>query len=300
MARLMALIAITHIAALTLLVLFKEARYFIQIYPMLYYFVGIAAERAYEKIDRENGRVWRLATAAIAIITLGLILRGTSGEAANFSDSEYRNDVIIRMGQYVRDHSDARNKILFIGEPILINPGNLNLTEDDGINREFYYRFSTNANAIDYYSDRRSYSLFPFEPTPAVKDRPNPGDLMLLGPSSAAPVTTIFPIQRLANFERKNEENGAAIFVDTFSHARLQAAKGAKLQLQGGNQLYLIWDIILRNQAHIFMDAAPLPPAPAITAPPLAVATDDVSGLLLIPLDAPINSFETRPDFSLK
>jgi hypothetical protein len=301
--RLLTIIAAIHLFVMTVLLVNREARYFLQIYPAFYYFVGVAIKRGgllwSEPSAPSTSRRARFIAAAVALIVIAGVLRGTAAEARSFTDESYRNDLLIRLGRYVKDHTEAQNRVYWVGNWFGISPKSPAAEERSFFNRDFYYTFHANASALAYYANRQSSTISYINPPQEKIDKPGQGDLIVLNlnepDSENLNPVRVYSFEGFRNFERDAAESpraDEAIFIETRKRTRLSLVKRSEgFEVRGEGAPFLIWDISLKKYGSIFMNAMPLPQLPGLLRSSAPIEANDLDSLTVIPLGTPQNLF---------
>ncbi|MEW6735490.1 MAG: hypothetical protein AB1489_29635 [Acidobacteriota bacterium] len=298
--RLLIIIFVIHLTVMTVLLLHREARYFLQIYPVIYFFIGLALKRSIELWSRSGvavrGYYMSIVGVAITLSLLVSVLYGTATEVKSFTDSCYRDDLIIRLGRYLNRELAPHQKAVWLGGYHNLLPTNTQFIDGSRFYGEFYYTYSAHANAVAYYSDRRCYGLYPFPPSPARSGRLARGDLIILAPDfppqlAAKQPFRIYLFEELKEFRREGSQGDTVSFVEPASGGRiLLLADAGKFRIQDNSrQQLLLWELALGNQTNLFMNALPLPLEKFTT--PVPVAIKDIDKLLMIPLVTPPHLF---------
>jgi hypothetical protein len=291
---LLAIIMFIHLFLIIVIIVNGEARYFLQIYPAFYYFIGVALKRC---LTFSTQRYVRLAATAAALIVFAGVIRGTAAEVKSFTNEGYRNNVLLRLSHYVKEQTDPRSKVFWVGywfSFIAENPD----TIEEPFNKDYYYFYFANTNAVSYYSNRQGYTLFPIIPVQGYIDKPKTGDLIIMNPNGfygeySGPIG-VFSFDGYLKFERK--EAGKAANEATF----IESGKGTKLllektdegfQLMGEGMPFLIWNMDVHNYGDLFMNGMPISQSPGSIKSSAPIAAGDIDALTIIPLGSPRNLF---------
>ncbi|MEW6734373.1 MAG: hypothetical protein AB1489_23810, partial [Acidobacteriota bacterium] len=296
LARLLIIITLIYLYTVTLIVPHRELRFFLHIYPALFFFIGCTIKLVWKFLAAPpkiflSPRSLRLIVASLLLAILAGLLNSTAQEIESFASPAYRNDILLRLARYVKEHTNTNNKAIWVGDYFDIRTDQLSIPEKTEFGTDSYYLFQANANSISYFSNRRIYDGHPNFFLQHVSLQKFGGslqssDLILLNTGNMQSLY-VYTFTEPWSFVAESAGSGSGIFLESKQGQQLRLTQVEDgLEVRGQAAPFLIWRLILNNDVDAFMYGRPVLQFPYLLKT-RSLKLADLKALMVVPLGKP-------------